>query len=219
MSTLFEALADNFAGIIQYNGFYSVDLNDLCNVMTDTSLGDPLARYAAVNDLLLNVYGASCSDVTYASWIDYLSGTSWSDYSAQDGCKQQNIILSIKMYFSIIFVYFFRVDRQWFYQTCTEFGYYQSSDSKDQPFGSQFPIEFLVADCAAVYGAQFTPTAVQASIDRTNSVYGGLGLELQRTVFPNGSIDPWHALGVITNATGNTAIYIDGCVEQLKELF
>ena len=127
-------------------------------------------------------------------------------------------ITKIQLILNVIFCSFF-LGRQWFYQTCTEFGYYQSSDLKDQPFGSQFPIEFLVADCAAVYGAQFTPTAVQASIDRTNSVYGGLGLELQRTVFPNGSIDPWHALGVITNATGNTAIYIDGCVEQLKELF
>jgi len=186
VSSLFEYMAGNFAGIIQYNGFYSVDLNDLCNIMTDTSLGDPLARYAAVNTRLLSLFGGSCADFTYASWIDYLKGSSWSDQSAQDGY------------------------RQWFYQTCTEFGYYQSSDSKEQPFGSQFPIDYLVAECAEVYGSQFNPAAVQAAVDRTNSVYGGLGLELQRTVFPNGSIDPWHALGVITNATGNLAIYIDG---------
>jgi hypothetical protein len=91
VASLFEYMAGNFAGIIQYNGFYSLDLNDLCNVMTNTALGDPLARYAAVNDLLLNLYGASCTDSTYASWIDYLSETSWDSPSAQDGCKQQNI--------------------------------------------------------------------------------------------------------------------------------
>jgi len=186
VASLFEYMAGNFAGIIQYNGFYSLDLNDLCNVMTNTALGDPLARYAAVNDLLLNLYGASCTDSTYASWIDYLSETSWDSPSAQDGY------------------------RQWFYQTCTEFGYYQSSDSTEQPFGDQFPIDFIVGDCAAAYGSQFSASAVQAAVDRTNSAYGGLGIELARTVFPNGSIDPWHALGVTNNATGNIAIYIDG---------
>ena len=208
VASLFEYLAGNFAGIIQYNGFYSLDLNDLCNTMTNTALGDPLARYAAVNDLLLNLYGASCTDFTYASWIDYLSETSWDSPSAQDGCKQHNIDTSKNiLYFNLIYCL---IDRQWFYQTCTEFGYYQSSDSNEQPFSDQFPIDFIVGDCAAAYGPQFNAAAVQAAVDRTNSAYGGLGIELTRTVFPNGSIDPWHALGVTNNATGNVAIYIDG---------
>lgn len=103
-----------------------------------------------------------------------------------------------------------RLDRQWFYQTCNEFGYYQSSDSAEQPFGDQFPIDFLVDKCAAAYGSQFNSAAVYANADRTNSNYGGLGLQLQRTVFPNGSIDPWHALSILSNATGNVAIYIEG---------
>jgi len=31
-----------------------------------------------------------------------------------------------------------------------------------------------------------------------NALYGGLSLVLNRTVFPNGSIDPWSALGITT---------------------
>lgn len=41
-------------------------------------------------------------------------------------------------------------------------------------------------------------------------IYGGLALKLDRVVFPNGSIDPWHALGMTTNSTGNVPIYIQG---------
>ena len=32
------------------------------------------------------------------------------------------------------------LSRPWFYQTCTEFGWYQSSSQKSHPFGSTFPL-------------------------------------------------------------------------------
>jgi len=31
--------------------------------------------------------------------------------------------------------------RQWMYQTCTEFGYYQTSDDDKQPFGHHFDLK------------------------------------------------------------------------------
>lgn len=34
--------------------------------------------------------------------------------------------------------------RQWLYQTCTEFGFYQTSDSNKQPFGSLFPLRLVL---------------------------------------------------------------------------
>ena len=34
--------------------------------------------------------------------------------------------------------------RQWIYQTCTEFGWYQSSDQPDHPYGTKFPLEFSI---------------------------------------------------------------------------
>ena len=34
--------------------------------------------------------------------------------------------------------------RQWIYQTCTEFGWYQSSDQPGHPYGTKFPVEFSV---------------------------------------------------------------------------
>lgn len=42
--------------------------------------------------------------------------------------------------------------RPWFYQTCSEFGWYQTTDSKNQPFGKLSPVEFYVDLCKDVFG-------------------------------------------------------------------
>jgi hypothetical protein len=105
---------------------------------------------------------------------------------------------------------YFYIGRQWTYQTCTEFGYYQSSDLRRQPFGKRFPIHFSVRQCSDIFGSKFSPAFLRDAIDRTNTIYGALKLRLERVVFPNGSIDPWHALGITNNNTGNDAIYIEG---------
>lgn len=104
----------------------------------------------------------------------------------------------------------FYLGRQWTYQTCTEFGYYQSSDLPDQPFGKRFPIDFSIRQCSDIFGKKFNYQLLESSVDRTNFIYGGLNLKLKRTVFPNGSIDPWSALGITSNTTGNAAIFIQG---------
>lgn len=43
--------------------------------------------------------------------------------------------------------------RQWIYQTCSEFGWYQTSTSANQPFGSNFPIQFYYRLCEEAYGS------------------------------------------------------------------
>jgi hypothetical protein len=54
-------------------------------------------------------------------------------------------------------------------------------------------------------------TLSTAAIDRTNTFYGGLDIEVSNVVFVHGSIDPWHALGITkTVDQGAPAIYIEG---------
>lgn len=43
-------------------------------------------------------------------------------------------------------------DKQWTYQTCTEFGWYQTSTSPYQPFGSNFPIDYYLKRCEDIFG-------------------------------------------------------------------
>lgn len=44
--------------------------------------------------------------------------------------------------------------RQWTYQTCTEFGFYQTSNNPSCMFGNKFPAEFFVQQCSDVYGSK-----------------------------------------------------------------
>ena len=102
-------------------------------------------------------------------------------------------------------------ERQWFYQTCAEFGYFQTSDSKKQPFGSLISLDLYTKVCQEVFG--ITPDKVKANIQNTNNYYGGRDINKKVTniVFPNGSIDPWHALGILKDITSHLkAVYITG---------
>lgn len=80
-----------------------------------------LENYAAVNDLILSAGEQNCTDVKYTDFLDEMRNTSWNGPSANGM-------------------------RQWTYQTCTEFGFYQTSDAKQQPFGSGFDAELVITD-------------------------------------------------------------------------
>lgn len=111
--------------------------------------------------------------------------------------------------------------RQWTYQTCVEFGFYQTSDLKTQPFGHYFDTDYYVKQCADVFGDKLKASLVRDSIAVTNNFYGGLRPQLRKVVFPNGSLDPWHALGVLKDLSSDvTALYINGtshCADMLSD--
>jgi len=90
-------------------------------------------------------------------------------------------------------------ERSWLYQTCTEWGFYQTC-----PEGSRCPytqgLHTLESDydiCQTAF--DINSTVVNRQIQYTNSVYGGDKLQATRILYPNGEIDPWHALGVLSS--------------------
>ncbi|XP_047509704.1 putative serine protease K12H4.7 [Pieris napi] len=85
----------------------------------------------------------------------------------------------------------------WVYQTCTEFGYFQTTTSDSQPFGKVVPLEFFVKTCRNVYGSDFNEGRVDKGVDTTNKIYGGLSPNVTRVVFVNGDMDPWSRLGIL----------------------
>lgn len=194
IANLFSTLAGNFEGVVQYNkdnrAFEgakgtNITIDTLCSIMT-SPVGTPLQRYAQVNNLLLDAYSQTCQDFKYDKMIETLRGTSWSSGAAEGG-------------------------RQWTYQTCTEFAFYQSSDYQNQPFGHGFPIEFWLEQCQDIFGANFNETLINDAVKRSNADYGALGIKISKVIFPNGSIDPWHALGVTTDLGPDArAIFING---------
>ncbi|GFS16300.1 thymus-specific serine protease [Elysia marginata] len=185
INNLFRTLAGNVMNTVQYNkvvgGIPTID--DLCGIMIDKSQGDELARYAKTSDLVLK---GKCVDFKYDKLIQDLKNvTGW----------------DMTRYFG---------DRQWTYQTCTEFGGFLTSDSIAQPFGHEFPIEFSVQICIDVFGSKFNSKFISGAVDASNVNYGGRHYTEDRVVFVNGNIDPWHYLSITHKLPQARVIYIDG---------
>ncbi|XP_053402774.1 putative serine protease F56F10.1 [Mercenaria mercenaria] len=196
----FSNLAGNFEGVVQYNkdnrafeGAIGTDItiDTLCEIMTDFTRGSAIQRYAYVNTLLLKTYSQSCLDFKYTKMIEDMRKTDWNSSGRSSG-----------IYVS---------GRQWMYQTCAEFGWFQSSDCKKQAFSHQFPVNFSCIQCMDIYEKNMDCIFIDENIKDTNQYYGGRNISVTKVVFPNGSIDPWHAMGVTEDISPDaTAIYIDG---------
>merc|ERR1719317_1031584 len=180
-----ELLIDNLAAIVQYNGHYEEDIFSICAIMTDDSIGEPINRLAAVNDVMLGSDADMCLDHTYATFLAQLSETSWSG----EGVGW----------------------RQWIWQTCTEFGWYQTTNQENGVYGHTLPLDFFEQWCQDAFGAQFTHEMMEKSVAASNIEYGGYEPSVNNVVFVHGSIDPWHAMGVLEDLhEGAPSIYITG---------
>ncbi|CAL6023940.1 Serine_carboxypeptidase [Hexamita inflata] len=91
--------------------------------------------------------------------------------------------------------------RSWFYQTCTEFGYYQTAVYPDSVFSQRINMDYFMHICNDAFFTQFTfeetKTAVQEMIDYTNAFYGGRNVGRTHIYFTNGRVDPWSELSVV----------------------
>uniref|UniRef100_F6X8Z5 Serine protease 16 n=1 Tax=Equus caballus TaxID=9796 RepID=F6X8Z5_HORSE len=90
-------------------------------------------------------------------------------------------------------------DRQWVYQTCTEFGFYVTCEDPGCPFSKLPALPSQLALCEQVFGLSIS--SVAQAVARTNSYYGGQTPGATRVLFVNGDTDPWYVLSV-TQALG-----------------
>ena len=184
-ASFIELLVDNLAGIVQYNGLLSMDIEDVCDIMRDEALGTPLDRFAVLNAESLESNGEECLDHEYASFLSLLTDSSWSGSGVGW--------------------------RQWIWQTCTEFGWYQTSNQPSGIFGTLLTLDFFESWCRDAFGADFSHDRLEAAMAATNAEYGGFFPQVENVVFVHGSIDPWHAMGVLEDRNENApAIYING---------
>lgn len=85
--------------------------------------------------------------------------------------------------------------RAWFYQTCTEFGYFQTAPRNDSLRSTQITVDYYLDMCGAVFNNRTT-----LDTDATNTRFGGTNSFATNVIFTNGLNDPWHVLG-ITNTS------------------
>ncbi|KAM8707884.1 hypothetical protein ACLKA7_014933 [Drosophila subpalustris] len=190
ISSFFENLAGNFAGVVQYNKDNSphakITIDEICDVMLNTTMGPPVTRLGAVNDMLLEQSKSKCLDYKYDKMIADMKNVSWNSETAKGM-------------------------RQWTYQTCTEFGFYQTSEKKTDTFGDRFGVDFFIRQCMDVFSDRMNSKYLDQAVSKTNKYYGALKPETTNVLYVHGSIDPWHALGLYVSPNAKTpTIYIEG---------
>ncbi|KAI1701854.1 serine carboxypeptidase s28 domain-containing protein [Ditylenchus destructor] len=113
--------------------------------------------------------------------------------------------------------------RLWFWMTCTQWGYAESTNYGYNVFESALPINYILNLCADVFGEEYNRTRVDAGVKATNLAYGGSdNYNGTNVVFVNGSEDPWSTLSVYKplQPRNTTSILIDGtshCVDMYRE--
>jgi len=162
----------NFMGTVQYNAELgdSPNITTLCDLMTEPNINN-FDRLLNVTNLFTS---GQCIDFSYANMIAGLNNLTAFGKSGVG-------------------------DRQWTWQTCNEFGYFQSTDApaKAQPFGTGVPVKFFRQICVDAFQSPYAP-----AIDFTNAYYGAAKpIGATRIVFTNGNLDPWSSLSVLKSLT------------------
>lgn len=154
--------------------------------MLNTTMGPPVTRLGAVNELLRKESNTTCLDYKYDKMIADMKNVSWDSEMAKGA-------------------------RQWTYQTCTEFGFYQTSENKSDTFGDRFGVDFFIQQCMDIYSDHMDMEFIEKAAASTNKYYGALSPKTTQVLYVHGSIDPWHALGLYVSSNDNTpTIYIEG---------
>eukprot|EP01094_Clydonella_sp_ATCC50884_P011392 TRINITY_DN2117_c1_g1_i2.p1 TRINITY_DN2117_c1_g1~~TRINITY_DN2117_c1_g1_i2.p1 ORF type:complete len:508 (-),score=178.90 TRINITY_DN2117_c1_g1_i2:62-1585(-) len=165
VATFLSFITDEVAGIVQYNN----DNNNYEPMNIDglcdlMKTSNPDPVHAWANFINESLSGG-CTPVSYTKQVEEMRITSRVDTAA----------------------------RAWYWQTCTEFGYYQTGSSSAQPFSPRITLGYFVELCEDVYHVPMKPDTAW-----TNGYYGSTNLQSSRIVLPNGSVDPWHNLGVLS---------------------
>ncbi|XP_050683303.1 putative serine protease K12H4.7 [Leptidea sinapis] len=197
LKLFYVSMASSFADLVQYDDVnsatrksYNYTISYVCNNIFKNN--SPYTALVKFNELSLNLYNETCVDIDYNNIISDLRNESLTSSS----------------------------DRLWLYQTCTELGYFQTSDKVVSFFGNYFPIDFWTKICTSTFGEEYNETFIMSGIAKTNHYYGGADINATRILSVHGSIDPWHALGVTECRPNMPRIYIKGsahCADMYQQ--
>lgn len=101
--------------------------------------------------------------------------------------------------------------RPWTYLTCAEFGWFQTSTSKQQIFGTSFPLEYFINFCSDIFNGTFTKEIIEQNVIKTNLEYGGLQPNVTNVYSTEGQLDPWRPVGIEEDLNENAPAYVIPC--------
>ncbi|GAB5372614.1 hypothetical protein AAMO2058_001680000, partial [Amorphochlora amoebiformis] len=185
-----------YQGVVQYNmEARGTTVKNLCEAMTNSSASDLLIRLE--NSIKMVYPGFKCLPSSFEQGVvEPLANTSFSGPNCDMSCSSM---------------------RQWIYQSCNEFGFFQTTTSEDStsnpffPFAAVNSIAAGVNVCAAAYNISEykSPRANSAGL-AANTKYGARDLISSNITIVNGNMDPWHSLGIINT----TAPFFDSGVSK-----
>ena len=76
--------------------------------------------------------------------------------------------------------------RAWYYQSCSEFGFWQTYSDKHPMRSKRLDLSFYRQFCKDAFGIDLWP-----KFDRINIEYGGTNLKASNLFMANGIEDPW----------------------------
>ncbi|CAI2350576.1 unnamed protein product [Caenorhabditis sp. 36 PRJEB53466] len=189
----FSNVYGNFQGAVQYSGdntgpyAYGYGIPDMCSIMTNDS-NTPLQNIVNFNEFMTIFYNGGGNytgmDNNYQNMVDYLMNAQ--SYGPDAGAGLL-----------------------WTWQTCSEFGYFQSADSGNGIFGSPTPVNMYVQLCQDLFGTYYDRTTIDSVTDYTNYKYGErFNYRGTNVILPNGNVDPWHALGLYSPTDSSVVSYL-----------
>jgi hypothetical protein len=166
------------------------NISSICaDFMTNEALGDPVDRLAALSALQLGREERPARDrVTGEPCLE-------ASYEAVVLAPLRNTTLAGGG------------DRVWTWQTCTEYGFYQTCEpGSGCPFAQDVvgpaanSLQSYLDQCDAAFGTAagtFAEADVAASVAFSNLWSGGWNPASSRVLYVNGEIDPWHSQSVL----------------------
>jgi len=181
ITTFLEYMSDTISGFVQYNNdnnkYFPFNMGTMCEMLTSRPINESFPSFFSA----WNNFAGSCSESSYDSGLADLENIDPKSPVA--------------------------AGRAWYWQTCTEFGYYQTGESSKSLFSPKITLDYFLGMCEAAFG--ITKVEVQANVEWTNEYYGARNISATRIMFTNGMVDPWHALG-ITKSTDLPTVLMAG---------
>uniref|UniRef100_A0A0K0EVA4 Serine carboxypeptidase n=1 Tax=Strongyloides venezuelensis TaxID=75913 RepID=A0A0K0EVA4_STRVS len=204
VQSFFSNVYSSFQGAVQYSldntGEYAkgYGIKEVCGIMNNQT-NEPLVNIVNVVNYMNTMFSPSNTPIpmsnTYMETIQFYKTATYANGNADA--------------------------KSWLWQTCNEFGYFQSSDLGYNIFESSCNVNLFVNICIDVFGKQFTRDKIDANVRRTNLYYGGnINYHGSNVVMAYGSIDPWHVLGSYTyDSSRNLFSYLINGTAHCADLY
>ncbi|OWR53848.1 putative serine protease K12H4.7 [Danaus plexippus plexippus] len=190
LSTFFwYGITETFAYLVQYAT--PGDIPRACDHITNKTLGDPIERLSSW--VTSQPYTQPCIESRYFEKVASHTNTS---YDSPDATM-----------------------RLWTYQTCTEYGWYQTTTSSRQPFLNTVPLEYFHQMCKDFFNDSIDENLLRSAIVRTNRLFAGLEHLPDGVLSVGGGHDPWSPVGPNkTHETHLAPVYVVDGVSHCRAI-